>query len=282
MSISDQLDYLVRMGMAIPDREQATHHLLHVGYHRLSSYWRTFRVQSTDGGDCRFQEGAKFSDVSAHYAFDGYLRSTVADALGHIEVSARALWAGHLAGEGGDKAHLNPALFAGQYYQTKLDELRQNYQRTAEPDGPDWSDATIWEITEAMSFGQLSRWYNDISARRIRNAIARHYRINHIVLSSILFNMAHLRNICAHHGRLWNRNLYTGLRIPRSLALYCNTGAREGLYNRLVIIAYLTSITTPQNYWKSELVDMMDAYPAIDKERMGFPDNWRELDFWQR
>ena len=281
MSVHDRLNQLADLGMAVPDRERAAHSLLHIGFHRLSSYWQPFQVQPEDGKDRAFRAGTEFSDVIAHYAFDGHLRSMLADALGNVEVSARALWAGHLAREGGDKAHLAPALFAGQYHQKKLDELRENYQRTAEPGGPDWSDATIWEVTEAMSFGQLSRWYNDISARRIRNAIARHYQLNHRMLSSILFNMAHLRNICAHHGRLWNRNLYTGLRIPNFLATYCNPEAEDGLYDRLVIIAYLMDVIDPRGYWKSGLVDLLVSYPAISKDRMGFPENWATMDFWQ-
>ena len=281
MPIRDQLNRLDELGMAIPDREQAAHSLRHIGYHRLSSYWRTFQVQSTGGNDQTFLAGVEFGDVIEHYNFDRALRSTLAEALGQIEVSARALWAGHLASAGGDQAHLNPALFSGPEYESKLDALQQNYHRTAELDSRDWSDATIWEITEAMSFSQLSRWYLDISARRTRNAIARHYRMNQIVLPSILFNLAHLRNICAHHGRLWNRNLYTGLRIPNTLAEYCNPEAQEGLYNRMVIIAYLTDIINPDAGWKQRLLRLLDEYPGIPRDQMGFPDDWRRLDFWQ-
>ena len=281
MSVCSQLNRLADMGMAIPDREQAAHSLLHIGLHRLSNYWQPFQVRPEGGRERNFRAGTEFGHVIAHYSFDRHLRSTIADALGQIEVSARALWAGHLTEEGGDQSHLNPALFTGHDYQEKLEELRQNYQRTAEPGGHEWNDATIWEITEAMSFGQLSRWYNAILLRRTRNAIARHYQLNHRMLSSILFNMAHLRNICAHHGRLWNRNLYTGLRIPNFLAAYCNPEAEDGLYDRLVIIAYLMDVIDPRGYWKSGLVDLMVSYPAISKDRMGFPENWEIMDFWQ-
>ena len=266
--------------MAVPDRDQAAHNLIHIGFHRLSGYWQPFLIRSDDSRNLTFRAGTEFSDVIAHYTFDGRLRSLLSDALGNVEVSARALWAGHLANEGGDKAHLDPALFAGQYHQKKLDELRENYQRTAEPSGSDWSDATIWEATEAMSFGQLSRWYNDIAARRTRNAIARHYQLNNRMLSSILFNMAHLRNICAHHGRLWNRNLYTGLRIPKALTAYCNHGEPTKLYNRLVIIAYLMDIISPGSGWKQSIPALLDEYSYMPLDRMGFPVGWRRLGFW--
>jgi abortive infection bacteriophage resistance protein len=267
--------------MAVPDRQWAAHCLLHIGYYRLSSYWRPFQAQSLAGNGSTFREGAEFGDVIEHYKFDGYLRSTLAEALGQIEVSARALWAGHLADEGGDQAHLKPALFTGERYWQHLDDLKQSYRRTAEWQSPEWDDATIWEVAEAMSFGQLSKWYNAILLRRIRNEIAQHHRMNHVVLSSILFNMAHLRNICAHHGRLWNRNFYTGLRIPNALAKYCNEGAKERLYNRLVMITHLMGVIDLPEYWKGELVDLMASYPAISKESMGFLDNWKEMEFWR-
>ena len=281
MTVSDQLNHLAGLGMVIPDRAWAVHCLRHIGYHRLSSYWRPFEVQSTASSGPTFRESIQFNDIVEHYVFDGRLRSTLAYALGQIEVSARALWADHLAHEGGAQAHLDPALFTRERYPQHLDDLKQSYRITTERNSPEWDDATIWEVAEAMSFGRLSKWYNAIFLRRIRNAIANQYGMNHVILSSILFNLAHLRNICAHHGRLWNRNLYTGLRIPRALAAYCSVEATEGLYNRLVIIAFLMNVIDPRGSWKSEVAGLLEAHPTIDKSLMGFPVGWREMDFWR-
>ena len=281
MSISDQLNDLVRLGMVISDREEAAHTLRHIGYHRLSGYWQPFLIQTAAGGEHNFRGGADFRDVIEHYNFDGYLRSSLAEALGHIEVSARALWSSHLADFGGDKAHLMQGLFHGPQYRKNLPALEQSYQRTVERGSPIWRDASVWQVTEAMSFGDLSKWYKTISARHIRTAIAAHYGLNQRIFSSALYNLTHLRNICAHHGRLWNRNLSAGLRLPQTLMAYCNREASEGLYNRLVIVAYLMRIIDPRDYWKSELVDLMVAYPGISKDRMGFPENWEDMEFWQ-
>ena len=279
MPITNQLNRLASMGMAIPDRRWAAQRLRHIGHHRLSRYWQPFEIKT--GASPAFQPGTTFDDVMALYSFDGQLRSTLAHAMGQIEVSVRALWADHLAVEGGDQAHLDPALFSQQRYRQHLDELKQTYGRTAEWSSPKWESATIWEATDAMSFGQLSKWYNAIFHRRIRNAIAREYQLNPAVLSSILFNLSHLRNICAHHGRLWNRSLYTGLRIPRALAAHCNYHAQDGLYNRLVVTSHLTHIIDPRGDWKSALVELIENNTTISKERMGFPANWRQMQFWQ-
>ena len=282
MPTCGQLSHLASMGMAITDREQAVHSLRHIGYHRLSSYWQPFQVQSANDSGPVFRENVRFSDVIQHYVFDGYLRSTLVEALGQIEISARTLWANRLAHAGGDRAHLNPTLFAPEKHHENLIELERSYNRAAERGSPDWNVATIWEATEAMSFGQLSKWYDSVSARRMRNEIAIHYGFNQRVLSSAIRNLSHLRNICAHHGRLWNRNLSPGLKMPKVLATYGNPAAADQLYNRLVIIVYLTGIIDPQSFWKSELADLMVSYPDISKDRMGFPTNWEEMDFWQR
>ena len=177
MSISEQLDRLARQGMAIPDREQAAHCLRHIGCYRLRSYWHPFAVRGAGGDDYIFREGTAFPEVIALYDFDRRLRALLADALGVIEVSVRAQWVHYLANDsnGGPLAHFNPALFAPSEYTGNLSELKRNYLQIARPEATNWDAAPIWEVAEAMSFGQLSKWYQSISVKSIRSAIAGHY-----------------------------------------------------------------------------------------------------------
>ena len=283
MSISEQLDRLARQGMAIPDREQAAHCLRHIGCYRLRSYWHPFAVRGAGGDDYIFREGTAFPEVIALYDFDRRLRALLADALGAIEVSVRAQWVHYLANDpnGGPLAHLNPALFDPGEYAGNLSELKRNYLQIARPEATNWDAAPIWEVAEAMSFGQLSKWYQSISVKSIRSAIAGHYRTNHIVLVSLLHNMTILRNVCAHHARLWNRTLPAGFRIPRAWAACCNPSQPARLYNRLVIIAGLMDIISPAGRWPRRLLALLDEYPRIATARMGFPERWRWLSCWQ-
>lgn len=283
MSIPEQLDRLSRQGMAITDREQAAHCLRHIGYYRLRSYWHPFAMRRADGGGGLFRAGTAFSDVIALYDFDWRLRALLADALGSIEVSVRSHLVHYLSNArgGGPQAHLNPALFDAREYAGNLAKLKDNYLKIAPPAAADWDTAPIWEVAEAMPFSQLSKWYKSISVKSIRNAIAGHYWTNHIVLVSLLYNMAILRNICAHHGRLWNRALPAGFRIPRAWAADCNADEPARLYNRLVIIAGLMGIIGPTDRWPSRLLALLDEYPSIPKDRMGFPNDWRQRQFWQ-
>lgn len=280
MSIPEQLDRLSRQGMAITDREQAAHCLRHIGYYRLRRYWHPFAMRRAEGGS---RPETAFGDVITLYDFDRRLRALLADALGCIEVSVRSQWVHYLynARGGGPQAHLNPALFDAREYAGNLAKLKDNYLKIDPPAAADWDTAPIWEVAEAMPFSQLSKWYKSISVRSIRRAIADHYQTNHRVLVSLLYNMAILRNICAHHGRLWNRALSAGFRIPRAWVADCNAGEPARLYNRLVIIAGLTDIIGPTDLWPQRLLALLDEYPSIPKDRMGFPNDWRRRQFWQ-
>lgn len=43
----------------------------------------------------------------------------------------------------------------------------------------------------------------------------------------------------------------------------------------------MVSIIDPEGHWKSDLTDLMAACPGLSKDRMGFPQNWHNLEFWQ-
>src|SRR3546814_20148535 len=65
-----------------------------------------------------------------------------------------------------------------------------------------------------MSFGHLSRWYSSLADRALRNRIAVPLGLPETVLVPLVRHVTDIRNICAHHGRLWNR----GFLAPPKLA----------------------------------------------------------------
>ena len=94
-----------------------------------------------------------------------------------------------------------------------------------------------------------------------------------------------VRNICAHHSRLWNRHFTITPKLPRKkpveLIAFFNKGASRQLYNALVMITYLMSIISPGHHWKKRLLDLLDRHSHIPTKPMGFSDGWREWDFWK-
>ncbi|MEW6168107.1 MAG: Abi family protein [Pseudomonadota bacterium] len=82
-----------------------------------------------------------------------------------------------------------------------------------------------------LSLGQLSRWYQLLRPISLRSKIARTYGLDQQVLESLLHHLTYIRNLCAHHGRVWNRELTITAPVLRSkppeLAKTVRAGRRD-------------------------------------------------------
>ena len=275
--------------MAIPDRDGAERCLTHIGFHRLRAYWNPLETAELTAYGHRFQHGTSFNDVMTRYLFDQQLHLLLLEALSCIEVSAKAQWAHQLVNVfgHGEFAHLNPDLFKTQYHSGNLEELRKSYWRVAHHSGVINNNPTMWDLMPAMSFGQLSKWYSSLRKRAIRQAIARSYGIGEGILQPAIQHFSKVRNICAHHDRLWDLTISSGFKTPRNLgetAAAFNPAAPHKIYNTLVMTAYLMGIITPNGDWPKRFLDFKtaDAYRQIPDADMGFPDNWRDFALWRR
>jgi abortive infection bacteriophage resistance protein len=69
----DQLDLLIRRGLACSDRASTLYWLKRIGYYRLSAYFIPFKDPATG----HFRPGTTFEKVIDLYRFDAGLRVTV-------------------------------------------------------------------------------------------------------------------------------------------------------------------------------------------------------------
>ena len=89
--------------MAVRPRDEILRHrenettLNHIGFHRLSSYWKPFELPPGTGSGALFKDGTSFNAVVARYLFDQRLRSLLLEAFSFIEISVRTHWAYQLA-----------------------------------------------------------------------------------------------------------------------------------------------------------------------------------------
>ena len=108
-----------------------------------------------------------------------------------------------------------------------------------------------------MSFGQLSKWYSSLDDRAIRQSISQIYGMDERTFLSALRHLTKIRNICAHHERLWDRRISTGLRIPKRLeasveaaSAFSRLDQDQGkIYNSLVMTVHLMEVVTPYGDW---------------------------------
>ena len=214
-----QIEYLLDHGMAVSNTVVAKRALNHIGFDRLSAYWKPFESYDANRSKTAFEKGASFNAVLNRYLFDQRLRSHLLEAFSFIEVSIRTQWAYQLAHgfQHGEFAHQEPALFDQHHHNNNLKELRRNCKQAGLLRNTDFQTLNIWDVLPAMSFGQLSKWYSNLDDRAIRQAIAHTYGMDEAILRPTLRHLTKIRNICAHHERLWDVRIGTRLRPPRNL-----------------------------------------------------------------
>ena len=62
-----------------------------------------------------------------------------------------------------------------------------------------------WLVAEVLSIGTWSNICKNIKSRNLQKEISSPYDLHYSVMSSWLHSFTYLRNLCAHHSRLWNR-----------------------------------------------------------------------------
>lgn len=132
----------------------------------------------------------------------------------------------------------------------------------------------IWMMSEMVSFGNLSKFYSGLSTEN-RRAISVLYGIPHRLLSQWLHSLVYLRNICAHHARLWNRDMVIAPKKPRDLPE--KDFWSKKLFSLLLVLKHLTALNFCWAGFTEELQNLLQKYPDVDANAMGFPVNWKEV-----
>lgn len=110
------------------------------------------------------------------------------------------------------------------------------------------------------------------------------------MLVSWIRSLNHVRNICAHHGRLWNPPFIIQPRLPERGSARMLDHLREDrlfqtrIYAAAAIVQFLLRTINPSTTWKNRLTQLVDDFPAaagVDARQMGFPREWRQMSLWQ-
>ena len=284
---TEQVTILKQRRMLIDDEEKVKFYLSHLNYYRLSAYWLTFEA---DHATHQFKSGTHFDDALNLYIFDRELRLLMLDAIERFEVSIRSHWAYHLAHCHGSHAHFDAGLaFRLPLWKINLAKLSEEVHRSdeafikhllgnySEPVPP------VWAVCEVMSLGLLSRWYNNLNPMKTRRAIANVYGLDEAVLQSWLHHLSLIRNICAYHSRLWNREFTITPLLPRTKPAQLKgefVSNSRRIYNSFVMALYLMGVIAPEHHWRQRLKQLLCQH-RVPVEAMGFPENWETRQLWQ-
>ena len=150
-----------------------------------------------------------------------------------------------------------------------------------------------WVCIEIISFGQLSHLYKDLDdSKGPKINVAKYFGLSTTNLMSEWIHAIHIiRNICAHHGRLWNKsipvNVLDPTKVPKDVifpfvAKIPVDKYRYRLYSSICCIQYLLDIIEPNNDFRTGIKNLMSQIPANRKGDMGFVKNWNKEKFWNK
>jgi abortive infection bacteriophage resistance protein len=109
--------------------------------------------------------------------------------------------------------------------------------------------------------------------------------VNHTYLHSWLQSISQIRNICAHHGRLWNKNLTIKPRLLSTPPAPWITHVppvqeHHRLYIHACCLKYLLDVISPGHHYKTKLAELFAKYPSVDLSAMGFTQQWQQEPLW--
>lgn len=290
LTLEQQADQLLDRGL-LADRDVLIARLSEVNYYRLSAYWYSFRKNDEDG----LQDGTDIDIVWDRYVFDRQLRLLVMDAVERIEISVKTRATNLFALRYGPFGYMDRANYDAipvDAHRTLLDNIRREMGRSREVFVQHYlekytseTDLPLWMAVEIMSFGAILTFFRNLD-QYLKRDIAQIYGLRAKVLESWLLTLNYIRNLCAHHGRLWNRVLPVSLVIPDA-----KNGpefhipvpvAGNRVFGMLTILRYMLAKVAPQSHWQERFEHLITVkHPSIPIDQMGFPNNWKECPIWQ-
>lgn len=291
IDIAQQIQKLESRGLVIADKAVAAHFLSQISYYRLAGYW--WPMQS-DKVKHKFKEGATFKAVVDLYNFDRELRLIAFNMIERIEIAIRTQLIYHLSMAYGPHWLEDKDLFQHSVrWVEHLNKIKNEVDRSKEvfikahrkKYKKDHRFPPSWKSLEVISLGLLSKLYENLkNSLPEKKQIAKNLQAgNHTFLTSWLQSITVVRNICAHHSRLWNRNLPTPPKLLKKAPLpWIDTSNLDPhkLYAVISAMQYLLLTISPGNHFPQRLKQLFQDYPNVDYKPMDFPADWHEQPLW--
>lgn len=305
-TIDEQIHILSERGMQV-DADLARQWLRSVSYYRLSGYWYPYREQLESAPRMpvradTFVLGSTFTEVAGLYEFDRKLRTLVHDGIERIEIALRTR-VGEWIVAHGPLAYEAKDLFRPDFdHKSWLTTARRRLKRAEGNNAAirhyseKYEGYPFWVLAETLDFADISKLYaglpinaqHEISRSfgfvidplRLKGKHRKNY-YSRDPLARWCEQLTVVRNVCAHHGRLFNRNL-----LPASTVAFRTIdgleslpeGQSDKLFGALLVMAFMLNSISPGTSWTAKVSGLMQGEYAQLHLRsvteMGFPHEW--------
>ncbi len=289
LKYQDQVELLKQRGLKVFDEKRAVEYLKRISYYRLSAFFLPYQ-QKKD----QFNEGISFDQVLDTYKFDRELRLLVFDAIERVEVAIRTQIVYCLALKYNDahwqdkKSVFKPPFQINKRTIDAYGEIQQiidNAKNTKHPEVfikhymreyQQPANPPSWMCLELLTIGELSRLYKGLASNTDKQMIASFFGLHHTVFTSWLHTLTYVRNICAHHARLWNRTFAIKpdvLKKPQRPWVDKAFENNQRTFYFICVLKYLLNAANPGNHLKEKLIRLFQKFESVPVRFMGIPTN---------
>lgn len=291
ISFQQQVNKLKTRGLQFNSEPNAILHLSNISYYRLRAY--TYPFQDNTDPNHPFNVKVTFEQIIELYQFDRKLSQLVFNALEKIEIALRTQIIYQWAMINGSHWQITPALYRDPVkfanhinsLQIEIDRSHETFIEHYQNTYTSPSEPPSWMSLEVSSFGLLSQIFSNLKKGNEKLAVAKHFGLNDIsILENWMHCFSNIRNVCAHHGRLWNRRFTAHIKMPsnpQNLFIVNKIVYPYKLYAAICCIQYMLNSIIPINGFKADLVALMKNCPLAQEKEMGFPVDWKIDPFWK-
>ncbi|MFT5336159.1 MAG: abortive infection bacteriophage resistance protein [Luteibaculaceae bacterium] len=290
ISFDEQIKRLKERGLHIGNESEAKEYLRNISYFRLQGFWWDLQQ---DKKNHSFKEGVCFEQIISLYTFDRKLRLLLFDALERIEIAIRTKmayypsveidqWWFEVESNFKNKAHFSESLkeIDKELLRTKEVFIKSHYNKYGNEHRP-----PAYKTLEVVSFGRLSKLYSNLKNNiPAKNRVAKELGLyNYTYLQSWFLAFTTIRNIIAHHSRLWNRNIHFRPKYLSNpeMPFIEKPENENSLYYCMSCILYILNKVSKGHSIKEKLITLIEENQSISKSEMGIPENWREQPIWK-
>lgn len=285
----EQVALLESRGMDVGDHDSAVAKLSEVSYYRLSGYWYPFRILEGSLRQDRFYEGTSLLDVVKLYDFDTSLRAMTFAALSPIELAVRARL-GHELGQINECGHLEPSLLNARAQEPAYPDWVEGYEKELNRSREDFVEhhfqkyggtLPVWAAVEILDWGALTRLFG-FAPRSVQDRVSAEFGLSAPQFESWMKSLGIVRNVCAHHGRLFNR-VFPAPKLPQPGRWpdldACGPFTRA--FGQLSLVQHMLRTRSVGN--SSLLRATLARYPDVQLvplSHVGVPTGWESLTLW--
>ena len=209
LSSDDLIDYLIKKGVHISNREETLNKLEKYSYYSIvNTYKNIFKTEKNN-----YRLGVRFEEIYSLYEFDKKLRIILLNMIFELEILMKSMISELLSRKYGIDNYLNSKNFDTSidssiiinFINSLNNDINNQYGKheaiTHYVDKYGYVPPFV--LVKILSFGEISKLYS-ILKQEDRQYISKKFNLSDKILKQILRVITIVRNICAHNERLYS------------------------------------------------------------------------------